>query len=531
MQLMMRLQSLFGILAVAVLAPPVHAQAQTIKHDPGSAPVASGRSPLTTDGGSPVGDDRNSTTAGPYGPTLLQDSYLIEKLARFDRERIPERVVHARGVGVHGEFVAISDVSTWTKAAFLASVGKKTPVFARFSTVILPKGSADTARDVRGFATKFYTEQGNYDLVGIDIPIFFVRDAIRFPDLIHALKPSPVTNVQEPGRFLDFFAAAPETTHMMTFLFSDQGTPASFREMDGFGVNSFKWVNVRNEVFYVKYRWKSAQGVRNLTDDQAKMVGGKEPAFCTKDMYDAVTSGKFPSWELQVQIVPAAKLRQTFDFDPLDATKLWPEKVVAFQPVGRLTLNRMPDNFFQETEQVAFNTGAYVPGIEASEDKLLQGRNFSYADTQRHRLGPNFQQLPVNRPRTEVRNINQEGLDDQGHTTGDINYEPSARAPHRPLTDPALSFSHAVPTGPVTQESGNDPQDYRQAGDRIRAMSTEERNHTLNNLIGEFVKVTDKRVVAKFITNMYRADADFGTALAKAAGVSLDPVIKTTSGR
>jgi catalase len=313
---------------------------------------------------------------------------------------------------------------------------------------------------------------------------------------------------------------------MMTFLFSDQGTPASFREMDGFGVNTFKWVNAKNEVFYIKYRWKSAQGVRNLTDDQAKMIGGKEPAFCSKDMYDAVTSGKFPSWELQVQIVPATKLRQMFDFEPLDATKVWPETDVAFQPVGKMTLKRMPDNFFQETEQVAFNTGAYVPGIEASEDKLLQGRNFSYGDTQRHRLGPNYQQLPVNRSKAMVRNVNQEGLDDHGHTKGDINYEPSAREPQGPLADPGLSSSHTIESGPATQESLKGPQDFRQAGDRIRGMSQEDRDHMMNNFKGEFAKVKDKVVLVKFIGNLFRADANFGTALAKTAGVELESVMK-----
>ena len=306
-----------ALLAAAVCAAafpnPAAAQgdkaaAPASKGDRPKAPDAPGVSApggrLTTDTGKPVGDDNNSTTAGPAGPTLLQDFYLLEKLARFDRERIPERVVHARGVGIHGEFVATGGAEKFTKAAFLSAAGKKTPVFVRLSTVVLPKGSADTARDVRGFATKFYTDEGNYDLVGNDIPVFFIRDAIKFPDLVHSLKPSPVTNVQEPNRFFDFFAAAPESTHMMTFLFHDQGTPASFREVDGFGVNTYKWVNAAGEQFYVKYKWKSAQGVRNHTDAEAKVLGGIEPAFLTKDMYDAVTTGHFPSWELQVQLVP-----------------------------------------------------------------------------------------------------------------------------------------------------------------------------------------------------------------------------------
>jgi catalase len=516
------------VLALTAWAVPAFAQIPQ-SNDPNAPSDASKRPTVTTDTGKPIGDDRNSTTAGPEGPTLLQDFYLLEKIARFDRERIPERVVHARGVGVHGEFVVTDDVTDVTRASFLAKKGKKTPVFARFSTVVLSKGSADTARDVRGFAVKFYTDEGNYDLVGNDIPVFFIRDAIRFPDLVHSLKPSPTTNVQEPNRYLDFFAAAPETTHMMTFLFSDQGTPASFREMDGFGVNTFKWVDDKGEVSYVKYRWKSAQGVKNLSGDQAKMVGGLEPAFCTKDMYDAVTAGKFPSWDLQVQVVPADKLRSTFDFDPLDATKDWPESIVKFRPVGKMTLNKMPDNFFQETEQVAFNTGAYVPGIEASEDKLLQGRNFSYSDTQRHRLGTNYQQLPVNRPTTEVRNVNQEGLADHSHTKGDINYEPSIREPKAPAQRPEYK---AIPTptdGVATQESIKDSQDFRQAGDRIRAMTQEQRDHMKANFLDDFKKVKDKPILERFLSNLYQADKDFTTDLAKDAGVEIEKVKQLAS--
>ena len=503
--------------ALAWATPTARAQGVT----DASRPV-SGR--ITTDTGKPVGDDRNSITAGPLGPVLLQDSYLLEKIARFDRERIPERVVHARGVGVHGEFVSSADPFAVTKATFLASAGKKTPMFARFSTVVLPKGSADTARDVRGFAVKFYTEEGNYEIVGNDIPIFFIRDALRFPDLVHSLKSSPVTNVQEPNRYLDFFAAAPESTHMMTFLYADQGTPASFREMDGFGVNTFKWVNAAGAVHYVKYRWKSAQGVRNLTDDQARKIGGLEPAFCSKDMYDAVTSGNFLSWELQVQLVPAAELRKKFDFDPLDATKVWPESIVPFRPVGKMTLNRMPDNFFESTEQVAFNTGAYVPGVETSEDKLLQGRNFSYADTQRHRLGPNNQQLPINKPVAPVRNVNQEGLDNHAHTKGDINYEPSVRDPKVAADDPKAKAPAVPVQTPTAQEPIPDPKDFDQAGERIRGMSTEDRDHLLHNFLVDFKNVKSPAVLEKFTSNIYRADAVFGKRLAESAKIDLDKV-------
>jgi catalase len=484
-------------------------------------PKTGGKSPnITTDTGKPVGDDRQSMTAGPQGPTLLQDFYLIEKLAHFDRERIPERVVHARGAGVHGEFVCTNDVTALTRAKFLAKVGKKTPIFTRFSTVVLPKGSPDTARDIRGFAVKFYTEEGNYDLVGIHVPVFFIRDAIKFPDLIHALKPSPVTNVQEPDRFFDFFSAMPETTHMLTFLFSDLGTPASFREIDGFGVNTFKWVNAEGNVRYIKYRWKSAQGVRTMTDAKAKMAGGKEPATLTKDLYDSVEAGKFPSWELQVQAIRAEDFGK-FDFDPLDDTKLWPESIIAFRPVGQLTLNRIPDNFFEMSEQVAFNTGAYVPGIEPSEDKLLQGRNFSYSDTQRHRLGPNYQQLPVNRPLDPVKNDNQEGLADHNHRKGDINYEPSTKEPNRLGTNPSYQMTKVPLHGSVDYTTPAKGDDFKQAGDRIRGMDVRDREHLLSNLTGEFKKVKRRDVVAKQIVQFYRADAAFGAKLAEANSVDL----------
>ncbi len=475
---------------------------------------------LTTDTGRPVGSDEHSMTAGPEGPTLLENFYLIEKLARFDRERIPERVVHARGVGAQGEFVVTHDVSGLTKAAFLARVGEKTPVFTRFSVVVLPKGSADTARDVRGFAVKFYTAEGNYDLVGNDIPVFFIRDAIKFPDLVHALKPSPVTNVQEPERYFDFFSAMPESTHMLTWLFSDQGTPASYRKMDGFGVNTFKWANSANDVVYVKYKWRSLQGLKNFTDAEAKAVAGKEPAALTQDLYEAIHNGDFPSWELMVQVVKPDDLRK-FDFDPLDDTKLWPESIVPFQPVGKMTLNHFPENFFESTEQVAFNTGAYVPGIEPSEDKILQGRNFSYSDTQRHRLGVNYQQLPVNQPRHEVANDNQEGLDDHAKRKGDINYSPSTKRPDRLVAEPKARDAGTFLGNKALAAASKDPQDYKQAGQHYLDLSPTDREHLIMNLTGEFKKVKNRDVVAKMVGHFAMANDELGRKLAEANGVDL----------
>ena len=525
-----RLSALSLTAAALLVALPSAARAQSDKAKAPDVPGLSGRDKtITTDTGKPVGDDKDSTTAGPDGPTLLQDFYLLEKLARFDRERIPERVVHARGVGVHGRFVALEDFSKWTKAKFLSVKDKATPVFVRFSTVILPKGSSETARDPRGFAVKFYTEEGNYDLVGINFPVFFIRDAIKFPDVVHALKPSPVTNVQEPNRFFDFFAATPESTHAVTYLFSDQGTPASYREMEGFGIHAFKWVNAQGEILYVKYRWKPAQGVRNFTDEQAKIVGGIEPAHATKDLYEAILAHKYPSWELQVQAVPAAELKGKFDFDPLDPTKIWPESAAPFRTVGRMVLDRIPDNFFQESEQVAFNTGAYVPGIEPSEDKLLQGRNFSYSDTQRHRLGPNYQQLPINQPAVTVRNENQEGLDNHGHTKGDVNYSPSLRAPNGPKADPKYKAPRSPVHGTVTQEPIKGRNDFGQAGERIRGMSATDRDHLLKTLTGEFKKVKSREVVQRQVANLYKADADFGKRLAEMNGVDVDQVKQLAS--
>ncbi len=509
-----------GLAFFAVLAAGTIAAGQAPPVTPGNQPPPDKKPNLTTDTGRPVGTDEHSMTAGPEGPTLLEHFYLIEKLARFDRERIPERVVHARGVGLHGEFTCAANVTALTKASFLASPGKKTPVFTRFSVVVLPKGSADTARDVRGFAVKFYTDEGNYDLVGNDIPVFFIRDAIKFPDLIHALKPSPVTNAQESERFFDFFAAMPESTHMLTFLFSDQGTPASFRKMDGFGVNTFKWVNARGEVHYIKYKWRSLQGVVNLTDEEAKAIGGSEPAACTLDIYEAIKNGDFPSWELQVQALKPDDLRK-LDFDPLDPTKIWPETIVPFQTVGKMTLNRYPDNFFEETEQVAFNTGAYVPGVEPSEDKLLQGRNFSYSDTQRHRLGVNYQQLPINQPHRPVANDNQEGLDDHATRKGDINYSPSLKRPDRLVADAQAKDAGTLLGNRVYQPSGKDPQDFKQAGERYLSLTPIERAHLIHNFTGEFKKMKNRDVVAQIIAHMYLAHEDLGRRLAEMNGVDL----------
>lgn len=470
---------------------------------------------LTTNTGAPVGDNQNSKTIGNDGQVLLEDVHLIEKLAAFDRERIPERVVHARGAGAYGEFVAAADFSDVTKATFLNQAGKKTPVFVRFSTVVHPKGSPETYRDPRGFAVKFYTDQGNYDLVGNNLPVFFIRDAIKFPDMVHAFKPSPVTNgASDPNRVFDFFANIPEATHMLTWLFSDYGIPANYREMNGSGVHAFKWINDKGEVTYVKYTWKSKQGERNLSQDEANKIQSTLIEHATLDLRTAIAAGNFPKWDLYVQMLKKDDFDK-LDFNPVDVTKVWPESVAKPVLVGTMTLNQNPDNFFQEVEQSAFAPGTLVPGIEPSEDKLLQGRLFSYFDTQRYRLGGNFQQLPVNAPKVAVTTYNQDGVMSMRKQSGDVNYQPSASKPGV-VDSPKFKYSKSLFNGvETTQAKISKPNDFAQAGALYRSFSKKDKDALVFNLSGALKQVRDKKVVAKMISYFYQADFEYGTRLAK----------------
>src|ERR1700692_578120 len=376
---------------------------------------------MTRDNGSPVGDNENSQTAGEEGPVLLQDSHLIEKLQRFDRERIPERVVHARGTGAFGEFVPTTDLSALTTAQVF-NPGTTTPVFVRFSTVMGYRGSPEQARDPRGFAVKFYTKQGNWDVVGINWPIFFIRDAIKFPDFVHANKPSAVTGVQNADLAFDFFAHTPEATNMLTHLYTVEGMPDSYRHMDGFGVHAFKFVNAQGQVHYVKFHWKSVQGIHGLRPQQIAGSIGNDWNLNTNDLYNAIRKGDFPKWDLYVQVLEPQDLAK-FDFDALDDTKTWSR--VPERKGGTMTLNRIPDNYFESTEESAFAPSRLVPGIEASEDRMLQGRLFAYADTQMYRLGANYMDLPINRPIVTVHNDDQDGAMNADHQKGETNYEPS----------------------------------------------------------------------------------------------------------
>ena len=477
---------------------------------------------LTRSNGAPVGDNQDSLTAGPVGPTLLQDNYLIEKLASFDRERIPERVVHARGTGAFGVFKATADLADLTRAAPFQKAGKETPVFVRFSSVINSKGSPEELRDPHGFAVKFYTDQGNWDLVGNNFPVFFIRDAIKFPDMVHSLKPDPKTNVQDANRYFDFFSHQPESTQMLTLLYSPLGIPASFTQMNGSGVHAFKFVNAQCQVKYVKFTWFSHQGNKGMTPAQAGEEMKKDFNNLTDDLYHRIDSGQFPVWDLFIQTMDTDKL-DSFDFNPLDTTKQWPPEIAPLRKVGELTLNKVPDNFFQSTEESAFAPSNLIPGIEPSEDRMLQGRLFSYADTQRYRLGVNNMMIPVNAPKAPVHNDERDGLGNFAHQQGSINYQPSSMDGNL-VDDPQYKACQRKLSGTTTQVPFAKTQNFKQAGDLFRSYSPDDREQTIEALGDDLktVKSADTRnTIASF---MYKADADYGTGVAKRAGIDLDQV-------
>ncbi len=473
---------------------------------------------LTTNQGVPVTDNQNSLSVGERGPVLLQDVHLIEKLAHFDRERIPERVVHAKGAGAHGYFQVYKSMAKYTRANFLQDPKQKTPVFVRFSTVVGARGSADSARDPRGFAVKFYTEEGNYDLVGNNLPVFFIRDAIKFPDMVHAFKPAPDTNIPTSSsansRFWDFISLTPESTHMITWLFSDRGTVKSYRKMEGFGVNTYKWVNAKGKAVYVKYHWKPVAGIETIDRHESTRLAGEDPDVATRDLHDWIASGKTAEYELNVQIMQIAdELKQ--DFDPLDATKTWPEDKFPLMPVGKMVLNRNPENYFAETEQAAFCPASIVPGIELSADKLLQGRVFSYADTQRHRLGPNYLQIPVNRPLAPVNNNQRDGFMQYApYGGGTVNYEPNTLGGGMPAEAPATPDEKYLLEGTVTRRKISLTNDFEQAGQRYRSLGKNDQDHLVDNIVDSLGKA-NKQIQKRMAENLTKADKELGKRVAK----------------
>ncbi len=470
---------------------------------------------LRTESGAPVPENQRSQSAGPNGPLLLQDQHLLEKLARFNRERIPERVVHAVGSGAFGHFqVTNPDVPKWTRMRMMERVGKKTEMFARFSTVAGSRGAADSVRDPRGFALKFYTEDGNWDLTGNNTPIFFIRDPIKFPDFIHSQKQDPHTNEASATNAWDFFSRSPEATHQFTFLFGDRGIPASFRHMDGFGSHTFQWVNAAGKRHWVKFHFKTNQGIRCLTNEESAKVGGENPQAHQHDLHAAIERGEHPSWTLKVQLMPEADAA-SYRFHPFDVTKVWSHRDYPLIDIGRMTLDRNPDNYFATVEQAAFDPGHFVPGVGPSPDKMLQGRLFAYGDAHRYRLGINHTQLPVNAPRgvaSGATNYGRDGAMQAGDNGArGPNYEPNGFDGPQQTGEPLYAGLAADgPSGTYAPTVHREDSDFVQAGLLYRVMTAPERDRLIESIAGSLGKVPHPEIVARSIEHFRRADPEYG---------------------
>ncbi|MFF3439183.1 catalase [Streptosporangium sp. NPDC002721] len=487
---------------------------------------------LTNRQGHQVYDNQNQRTVGARGPATLENYQFLEKISHFDRERIPERVVHARGVTTYGHFEAYGrfgdePIGRYTRAKLFQEAGKRTDVAVRFSTVIGGRDSSEAARDPRGFAVKFYTEDGNWDLVGNNLAVFFIRDAIKFPDVIHSLKPDPVTFRQEPGRIFDFMSQTPESMHMIVNLFSPRGIPADYRHMQGFGVNTYKWVNEQGVTRLVKYHWIPKQGVRSMTAEDAAAVQGRELGHATKDLHEAIDRGEFPEWELLVQIMSDDE-HPELDFDPLDDTKVWPENEFPAMPVGRMVLDRNVANNFAENEQISFGTGVLVDGLDFSDDKMLVGRTFSYSDTQRHRVGPNYLQLPVNQAKhAEVRTNQRDGLmtyhvDGAGENPH-VNYEPSITGGLREGQYPTYDEQGPIVSGQVTRKRIPRTNDYTQAGQRYLLMEEWERDDLVRNFV-DMLSQAARPVQERMVWHFLMVEDDLGLRVGEGLGIGPDDV-------
>ncbi|WP_030374543.1 catalase [Streptomyces rimosus] len=482
---------------------------------------------LTNRQGHPVHDNQNQRTVGARGPATLENYQFLEKISHFDRERIPERVVHARGVTAYGFFESYGKwgdepVGRHTRAKVFQEAGKRTEVAVRFSTVIGGRDSSEAARDPRGFAVKFYTEDGNWDLVGNNLGVFFIRDAIKFPDVIHSLKPDPVTHEQKPARIFDFMSQTPESMHMLVNLFSPRGIPADYRHQQGFGVNTYKWVNDEGRTVLVKYHWMPKLGVRSMTEADAAAVQAQELGHATKDLYEAVGRGEYPEWELLVQMMDDHD-HPELDFDPLDDTKTWPEQDFPPKPVGRMVLDRMPDNYFAENEQISFGTGVLVDGLDFSDDKMLVGRTFSYSDTQRYRVGPNYLQLPVNRAKNATVHTNQrDGLMayEQDPHGGDpeVNYEPSLTGGLHEAREPSHDEQGPEIRGRLTRKRIPRTNDYLQAGQRFRLLEEWERDDLVKNLT-DLISQADRRVQERMVWHFLLVENELGLRVGEGLGI------------
>ncbi|PTK90843.1 catalase [Staphylococcus gallinarum] len=485
---------------------------------------------MTTNNGVKVSEDENTLTVGERGPSLLEDFHFREKIMHFDHERIPERIVHARGFGAHGEFQVYEDLSEYTSADFLTHPEKTTPVFVRFSTVQGSKGSPDTVRDVRGFATKFYTEDGIFDLVGNDIPVFFIQDAIKFPDLIHAVKPEPHNEMPQGGTahdtFWDFFAQNPESTHTTVWAMSDRGIPKNFRQIEGFGIHTFRLVNSEGQSYFVKFHWKPLQGLESLVWDEAQILHGKDIDFHRKDLYESIEKGDYPEWELALQIIRPEQ-EFDFDFDILDPTKIWPEDQVPIKKVGKMTLNQNVTNVFDETEQAAFHPGHIVPGIDFSNDPLLQGRLFSYTDTQISRLGgPNFNQIPINRPVNEVHNNQRDAMHQMNVNKGQVAYHKNGLNNNEPHTTPKEEggyehYQEKVEGHKIQKRSESFKDYYSQAKLYLNSLTQDEFNHTVDGFSFEIGMCDSIMVKQNAVNQLNKVDRTLAERVAKNVGVDV----------
>jgi catalase len=476
---------------------------------------------LTTVAGAPVPDNQNAMTAGPRGPMLLQDVWFLEKLAHFDREVIPERRMHAKGSGAYGTFTVTHDITKYSKAKIFSEIGKKTDMFARFSTVAGERGAADAERDIRGFALKFYTEEGNWDLVGNNTPVFFLRDPLKFPDLNHAVKRDPRTNMRSAKNNWDFWSSLPEALHQVTITMSDRGIPLSYRHMHGFGSHTFSMINAKNERVWVKFHFVTQQGIKNLTDAEAEAIVAKDRESHQRDLYDSIERGEFPRWKLFIQVMTEEQAKK-MPYNPFDLTKVWYHGEFPLIEVGYFELNRNPENYFAEVEQAAFNPASVVPGIGFSPDKMLQGRLFSYGDAQRYRLGVNHNQIPVNAPRCPVNSYHRDGqMRVNGNAGSTIGYEPNSYGEWQEqpgFKEPQLELSGAAYQWNFRED---DDDYYTQPGKLFRLMKPEQQQVLFENT-ARAMGDAPKEIKIRHISNCLKADHAYGNGVAKALGISLD---------
>jgi catalase len=479
---------------------------------------------LTTATGRPVGDNQNSLTVGPRGPVVFEDFLLFEKMAHFNRERIPERVVHAKGSGAYGSFVCTNaDMPKYTSAKLFSYTGKRTPLFVRFSTVGGEKGSADTERDPRGFALKFYTEDGNWDMVGNNTPIFFVRDPLKFGDFIHTQKRDPHTNLKSPTMMWDFWSLSPESLHQVTILFSDRGTPDGYRHMNGYSSHSFSLINAKNDLFYVKWHFKTKQGIRNFTREQADDIRGKDADYAQRDLFNAIQHENFPKWRVCVQIMPE-KQAETYHINPFDLTKVWPHRDYPLIEVGEMVLDRNPENYFAEVEQAAFEPKNVVPGMGYSPDKMLQARLISYPDAHRYRLGANYDALPVNKPQCPVHTYQRDGaMRFDGNFGSAPNYEPNSF--NGPVEDPAYRERPRMVSGTVERHNHRLDNDYyMQPGNLFRLLKPEERARLIGNVVASMSTVPEQ-IQVRQIGHFMKADPAYGAGVALGLGLDIKKIV------